>query len=100
MAKTKSQQTYDLLKQNQAGLYQDFAKIHAEFSQNQTKNRDQFNRIGRDFINIVRAYERRLCGGMERTNNSVYSTGVSEKYWALIRQDFPLVDQVGVVIKK
>lgn len=97
MAKTKSQQTYDLLKQNQAQLYQDFARVHADFAAHPEKNRARFNQIGRDFVGIVRSYERRLCGGMERTNNSVYSTGVSEKYWALVRQDFPLIDQVGVV---
>lgn len=100
MAKTKTQQTYDLLKVNQKQIYDDFFRVHQLFATDPEKNREQFNRVGRDFIGIIRAYERRLCGGMERTNNSVYSATVSEKFWNLIRQDFPLIDQVGVVIKK
>ncbi len=97
MSKTKSQQTYDLLKKNQAKTYANFIKVHQNFSLNPDKNRLEFNRIGRDFVSLVRAYERRLCGGMEKSNNSVYSAKVSEKYWQLIREEFPLIDQVGVV---
>lgn len=91
---------YELFKQNQAELFADFAQVHQNFALNPEINRAKFNQVGRDFVSLIRAYERRLCGGMERTNNSVYSTNVSEKFWSLIRQDFPLIDQVGVVIKK
>ena len=97
MSKTKSQQTYDLLKKNQVKTYTKFIKAHQDFSSNPDENRGEFNRIGRDFVSLVRAYERRLCGGMEKSNNSVYSAKVSEKYWQLIREEFPLIDQVGVV---
>ncbi len=100
MAKTKSQQVYELLKQNQVAVYGDFVRIHAAFAQNPDQNRQQFNRIGRDFVSLVRTYERRLCGGMERTNNSIFSNQVSEKYWSLVRQEFPLIDQVGLVVSK
>lgn len=99
MSKTKSQKTYELLQKNQAQAYAEFTRIHEAFAQDAEANRAEFNRIGRDFVNLVRAYERRLCGGMERTNNAAYSTGVSETYWKLVRQDFPLIDQVGVVVK-
>lgn len=99
MAKSKSVQTYELLKQNQAKLYQEFAHAHELFATDQHQHRLEFNRVGRDFVNIVRSYERRLCGGMERTNNSMYSTGVSETFWKLVRADFPLIDQVGVITK-
>ncbi len=100
MSKTKSQQVYDLLKQNQAQLYHDFAKIHRQFAADPETHRAKFNNLGRDFISIVRTYERRLCGSMERTNHSVYSTGVSEKFWSLIRAEFPQIDQVGLITKK
>lgn len=97
MAKSKSQQTYELLKKNQAKVWQQFAAIHQQFSDNPKKYQVEFNRIGRDFVSLVRSYERRLCASMERTNNAVYSTGVSETYWKLIRRDFPLIDQVGII---
>jgi hypothetical protein len=99
MAKSKSQKTYDLLKVDQAQIVSEFATIHQKFATDPEKHRAEFNEIGRNFINLVRSYERRLCAGMERTNNSVYSSGVSETFWKLIRSDFPLIDQVGVITK-
>jgi hypothetical protein len=99
MSKSKSQTFYDLLKTNQTTTFTEFKRVHDAFAQNQATYRQEFNRIGRDFVSLVRSYERRLCAGMERTNNSVYSTGVSETYWKLVRHDFPLIDQVGLVTK-
>lgn len=96
MSKTKSQQTYDLFKKNQIKTYLAFQKVHMAFEEDALKNRAEFNRIGRDFVGLIRSYERRLCSGMEKSNNSVYSAKVSEKYWQLIREEFPLVDQVGL----
>ena len=100
MAKSKSQKFYELLKTNQEAAYNEFSRIHAAFAAEPDKYRDEFNRVGRDFVSLVRSYERRLCAGMERTNNSMYSTGVSETYWKLVRKDFPLIDQVGVVVSQ
>ena len=99
MTKSKSQKMYEMLKEKQPQLYEQFKEIHAAFQEDPEANRAEFNRIGRDFVGIVRAYERRLCGGMERTNRSVYSTNVSETYWRFVREEFPLIDQVGVVIR-
>lgn len=90
---------YELLKENQTSLYNEFRAVHDAFQADPEAHREEFNRVGRDFVGIVRAYERRLCGGMERTNRSVYSTNVSETYWRVVREDFPLIDQVGVVVR-
>ncbi|MBQ6438028.1 hypothetical protein IJJ12_01440, partial [bacterium] len=98
MSKSKSQKFYELLKENQPARYSEFKKIHEAFAADPEANRDEFNRIGQDFVQLVRSYERRLCGGMERTKNAFYSTGVSETYWKLVREDFPLIDQVGVTV--
>ena len=97
MAKTKSQKFYELLKTNNAGDWERFKKIHDAFQQNPDQYRDEFNKVGSDFLDIVRGYERRLCGGMERTQNAYYSSNVSGTYWKLIRADFPLIDQVGLI---
>lgn len=99
MAKTKTAQIYNLLKQSQDQLFADFAAVHQNFALNPEVNRTKFNQLGRDFLHLARNWEKRLCGSMERTNNSVYSAKVSENFWDLIRQDFPLIDQVGVIVK-
>ena len=46
---------------------------------------------------MVRIYERRLCAGMERSGHGIYSSNVAETYWKLVRRDFPLIDQVGII---
>jgi hypothetical protein len=100
MSKSKSQQTYEILKERHPKVVADFAHIHEKFADQPEANRAEFNRLGRDFVSLVRSFERRLCASMERTNNSVYSTGVSETFWKLVRADFPLIDQVGVIVRK
>lgn len=100
MAKTKYQQYYDLLLQNNRALFDKFKPIHDRFNPNDQTTVDEFHRVGRDVLDAIRSYERRLCSGMERTNNSVYSNQVAEKYWNLIRQDFPLIDQIGVTTRQ
>lgn len=97
MAKSKSAQTYELLKKNQAQLYEDFFHIHQLFSQDQAQYRQEFNRLGQDFVHWVRLYEKRLCGGMERSGHGAYSSSVADTYWKLVRKDFPLIDQVGII---
>ena len=78
MAKSKSAQTYELLKKNQAQLYEDFFHIHQLFSQDQAQHRQEFNRLGQDFVHWVRLYEKRLCGGMERSGHGAYSSSVAD----------------------
>lgn len=95
--KSKSKQTYELLQKNQAKLYADFKHLHDLFAQNPSKYRQQFNQLGGDFVNMVRIYERRLCSGMERSGHGIYSSNVAETYWKLVRRDFPLIDQVGII---
>lgn len=97
MAATKTVQMFNIFRTKQAAIWQEFRQIHDNFAQDNDKYRADFNRVGRDFINLARGYERRLCGGMERTNNSIFSATVGEKYWGLIRKEFPLIDQVGVI---
>ncbi|MBQ6436014.1 hypothetical protein IJJ27_00430 [bacterium] len=98
MSKTKSQIFYDLLKTNNQADWEKFKAVHDRFQKDPDANRDEFNRVGSDFLDIVRGYERRLCGGMERTTNAYYSSNVCDTYWKLVRTDFPLIDQIGLTV--
>jgi hypothetical protein len=81
-------------------LFDDFYKIHQQFKENKDQFRDIFNQDGQKVVDVIRDWDRRLCSAMGRGKFSVYSQQVSEKFWNLARQDFELIDLVGVKVVK
>lgn len=57
-----------------------------------------FDTAGRSARAIMEEWDARLCQQMEKGTNAVFSAKVSEKFWAEVKKDFPLVDLVGVEI--
>ena len=82
--------------QNQK-LFDSFATAHAAFVLDQTKHAQPFHTIGRDVLDMIRFWERKLCAGMERGTNSQYSSKLAEKFWGEVRTHFSHIDLVGVV---
>ena len=80
-------------------LFDSFFKIHDQYVQSPKIHQQRFNEIGREIQEIIHAYERRLCGKTEGGMYSKFSSGLSEKFWGLARQDFPKIDFIGVIIK-
>ncbi len=99
MAAPKFKQYYQLMKDNNRELIENFTEIHAGFNQNPDKWSTQFHEVGRDVLDAIRDWERRLCYGTEKGGYAKYSANLSEKYWEEVRSEFPLIDQVGVVVK-
>jgi hypothetical protein len=100
MAQQKYKLYYDLMVKNNSKLLDEFKVIHDHYQAEPNKYRASFNQVGRDVLDVMRSYERKLCSGMERTNNAAYSDKVAEKYWAEIRKTYPLVDQIGVIVRQ
>ena len=61
---------------------------------------EEFHQLGRDILDVVRDYDRRLCAAMGKGIYSTYSQKLSEKFWSLVRQDFSQIDMVGVKVKQ
>ena len=80
-------------------LFNSFEKIHANFVLDEKKHADKFHLVGRDVVDIIRFWERKLCSGMERGNNSVYSDKLADKFWDEVRSRFSHIDMVGVKSK-
>ena len=72
-----------------------FKNIHNLFTKDRITHRILFNEEGAVIVDIVRDYEKRLCGGVERGNKAQYSSRLAEKFWTVIRTMFPLIDFVG-----
>jgi len=79
-------------------LFDNFMDIHDKYSQNKKMHQDEFNKIGREVMNIVRDREDRLCSGMSRSY-SQFSHRLADKFKDIIKKDFPLIDFVGVKIE-
>jgi hypothetical protein len=85
----------EMVEQNQA-LFADFKIIHDEYEKDQVSHQVVFNKQGEVVVELIRDWERRLCGGMEKGNNAKYSANLSEKFWNEVRAFFPMIDYVGV----
>lgn len=73
-----------------------FKLIHDQYQEDQRQYQEEFNRQGKVIVEVIRDWERRLCGGMEKGENARYSANLSEKFWNEIRVFFPMIDYVGV----
>lgn len=80
-------------------LFATFDKIHSEYIVNPKKNEAQFHLVGLEVVDIIRFWERKLCSGMERSNNGVYSDKLADKFWNEVRSRFSHIDMVGVKSK-
>ena len=100
MATQKYKQYYDLMVRNNQKDLDKFKKIHDQYQTDPQMYSAIFHKAGRNILDIMRSYERKLCAGMERSNNGAYSDKLAEKFWQEIRKEFPLIDQVGVKIRQ
>jgi hypothetical protein len=100
MAKTKYQEYYQQMLAAQAGLFTEFQAISKEFAKDALTHEAEFHRIGQKVLDVIREYDRRLCSAMGRGSFSQYSQQLSEKFWKLVRDNFPQIDLVGVKVSK
>lgn len=85
---------------NHQSDFQSFLKVHDAYQEDPNKWSEEFHTQGRDILDIIRNYERRLCSRMERGSHGKYSNTLSEKFWGLIKKQLPLVEHIGVRISK
>ena len=79
--------------------FTDFKVLHDKYAEDQQRFQGEYNERGREVVEIIREWERRLCGKMERGTNAVYSSKLAEKFWDEVRAFFPMIDYVGVTFK-
>lgn len=85
----------ELMYQQNQRLFNQFQSIHDNFA-NSGQHEDQFHSVGRDVLDVVRDWERRLCYGTEKGKYASYSAQLAEKFRQEIKKTLPLLDQIGV----
>jgi hypothetical protein len=94
----KYKKYYQLMVEQNKDLFDRFLLTHTAFVQNMTDQKVQhkFHQEGRDVLDVIRFWERKLCAGMERGTNGQYSSKVAEKFWNEVRKTYTHIDVVGV----
>jgi hypothetical protein len=93
---TKYKQYFqEMIDENQQ-LFTDFKEIHDGYKTDRKTWSKRFHEEGKKVVEIVRDWEQRLCSGMERGNNAVYSSKLSEKFWGEVKKLFSHIELVGV----
>jgi len=78
--------------------FKKFFAVHERYVANPVLMQQEFNAVGREIQDIIHDYERRLCGKTEGGQYSKFSQNLSEKFWEIIRKDFPKIDYIGVTL--
>lgn len=77
-------------------LFVAFKVVHDNYQADRKRWSQEFHQQGQVIVDIIRNWERRLCAGMERGNNGVYSSRLAEKFWGEVKTYLPLIERVGV----
>lgn len=96
---TKYQQIFLQMISEHESEFAKFKEIHDLYAKNQSKYHEEYDRLGKPIVEIIREYESKLCGKMESGGKAVFSSNLSEKFWNGIRQLYPYIDFVGVKVE-
>ena len=77
-------------------IFAQFMDIHDKYVLDAEAWQIKFNEIGAKTVEIIRDWERRLCRQAERGQYGKFSDKLADKFWSLVRKDFPKIDFVGV----
>ncbi len=97
---TKYREYYEKMIDENKDLFDEFTTAHFEYSIDQDKNQDAFNKIGAKVLDVIHEWENRLCKTSEGAGFGSYTVNLAEKFQTEIKSHFPLIDHVGIIVKK
>ena len=96
----KYKEYYEKMVSENKELFDKFTQAHFEYSIDQGKNQEAFNEIGSKVLDVIHDWENRLCKSSENAGYSSYTGNLAEKFQGEIRSHFPLIDHIGIIVKK
>lgn len=97
---TKFKQYYERMVADNKVAFDEFTQKHFEYSTDEEKYQEEFNKAGEKILKIVHEWEDKLCKQSEKAGFGSYTGNLAEKFQAEVRSHFPLVDRVGIVSTK
>ena len=95
---SRYQQEYKEMVNENKQLFDEFKVIHDKYAQDDTSNQEEFNRVGEKVVAIIRDHELHLTSKAESGQYAKYSSTLADKFWDLIRREYPEIDFVGAKI--
>jgi hypothetical protein len=86
MAKTKFEKQYEEMMKNYQDVFDEMKKLSTN------PKSEEFKEVQRKLMRIIRKNEDALCAKMENAKYANFSTGLADKFWELIRTNYPEVD--------
>jgi hypothetical protein len=77
-------------------VFDNFTQVHGAFVLNPDMNKARFNQVGAEVLDVIREYERILCGKTESGQYGKFSSNLSQKFWDEIRKVYRKIDFVGI----
>ncbi len=97
---TKYKEYFGKMTEANKELFDKFANIHADYGMDQDKYQEEFNKVGEEVLRIVHDWENKLCSHSEKAGYGGYTGNLAEKFQQEIKSHFPLIDHIGIVVKK
>jgi hypothetical protein len=97
---TKYQEYYKRMTEANKALFDDFAHTHAEYGLDEEAHQEKFNEVGEKVLTVIREWENKLCSQSEKAGFSHYTGNLAEKFQEEIKNHFPLIDHVGIIVNK
>lgn len=92
----KYKQYFTQMSEENQELFNQFDEIHAGYKADRKAWSKKFHEVGGKVVEIMKDWERKLCSGMERGANAVYSAKLADKYWDEIKKRYSHIELVGV----
>ena len=90
-------------------LFDKFAKIHTDYGMDNDKQslaggtskyQEEFNKEGEKVLKVIHEWENRLCSHSEKAGYANYTGNLAEKFQQEVKNHFPLIDHIGIIVKK
>jgi len=81
-------------------LFEKFRAVHDKYSLDTNANQEEYNLIGAEVMLVVKEWEGKLCRQSEKAGYSNYTTNLAEKFQAEVKNYFPFIDHIGLIVKR
>jgi hypothetical protein len=98
MATAKYKKYVEMMFEEHRVMFMQFMVLNTAYGEDKREFKDRFDEEGLKVQAIVREWEDRLCGVMEKGDNGVYSAKLGEKFLAEVQKYFPYYNEIGVRI--
>lgn len=106
---TKYKEYFKRMVEENKELFDQFAKLHTDYGMDNNKQslavgtskyQEEFNQKGEKVLAVIHEWENRLCSHSEKAGYANYTGNLAEKFQQEVKSHFPLIDHIGIIVKK